>query len=333
MRDVAKAAGVSLKTVSRVHNNDPNVAPATRERVEAAMKDLGYLPNELAATFRKGTSPLVGVVVPSITDPFFASLIQAIDEAVTGADLMTVVAAVAHGSEERTRVEALLNRRLRGLVIAPSSHDHSYLGPWSAQLPIVFVDRAPENFTADSITSDDAAATARAVAHLITEGHRSIGFVGDDASITTTRARLGGYRESLAAAGLTSDDALVAFHGDDPSQTPRLVRAMLDAAGAPTAVLCSNARAAMAIAPALAALGVALVSFGDFPLADAVGAGITALDQSPAAIGALAAARVLDRVENPEAVFEPHQTVATTLIVRGTSRPPVGPADNGRPHR
>ena len=97
---------------------------------------------------------------------------------------------------------------------------------------------------------------------------------------------------------------------------------MLDASEAPTAVLCSNARAAMALAPELATLGVALVSFGDFPLADAVDKGITALDQSPATIGALAAARILERIENPDAVLEPQQTVATTLIVRGTSRAP-----------
>ncbi|WP_061961328.1 LacI family DNA-binding transcriptional regulator [Demequina flava] len=330
MRDVALAAGVSLKTVSRVHNSDPNVAPATRERVEAAMKELGYLPNALATTFRQGTSPLVGVVVPSLTDHFFASLVQAIDATVAGADLMTVVAAVADPSDEQDRVEALLNRRLSGLVIAPSSHDHSYLAPWTAQLPIVFVDRPPEGLDADVVLSDDVQATEKAVAHLAANGHTHIGFIGNDAAITTTQERLRGYRQGLGAAGLAEDPELIKFHGDDPALAPTMAETMLAASPPASAVICSNARAAMALGPHLASIPIAVISFGDFPLADALTPSVAALDQHPTQIGTEAARRLLARIDDPDGAYDSRVTVGTTLVPRDSSARKGPAADHDR---
>ncbi|WP_062070619.1 LacI family DNA-binding transcriptional regulator [Demequina sediminicola] len=319
MRDVAQAAGVSLKTVSRVHNADPNVAPATRKRVEAAMKELGYLPNALATTFRQGTSPLVGVVVPSLTDHFFASLVQAIDATVAGAELMTIVAAISDPNDERNRVEALLNRRLRGLVIAPASHDHSYLAPWTAQLPIVFVDRPPEGLDADVVLSDDLDATQRAVTHLAAHGHTRIGFIGNNADITTTQERLRGYRQGLAVAGLTEDPDLVTFHGDNPTLAPSIARAMASLSAPASALICSNARAAMALGPELKDIPVAAISFGDFPLADALTPSVAAIDQHPKDIGVQAATRLLARINDPDATFAPRLTVETTFVPRASS--------------
>jgi len=321
MRDVARSAQVSIKTVSRVHTGDPHVAPETRERVERAIRELGYLPNGLATTFREGKSPVIGVAVPDISDPYFAAVVQGLDAVAADNQLITVVASIADDELERHRVEALLSRRLQGFVLAPTSHDQSYLEPWSAQLPIVFVDRPPVHLNADWVESDDAPGAQMGVNHLLELGHRSIMFLGDTMGVSTVFARLEGYRSALGAAGISPDPALEVFVDTEPRAVAAALTQLLTLPHPPTAVFCSSARAAMALAPALRTHRLAVVSFGDFPLADALYPAITALSQNPRRIGELAAQRLLDRIADPDREYEQRVEVKTTLIVRESSTP------------
>lgn len=328
MRDVAAAAGVSVKTVSRVHNGDPQVTPETRERVERAIRELGYLPNSLATTFREGRSPVIGVAVPDIGDPYFAALVRGLDRIAAEHRLLTVVASISEAEHESARVEILLSRRLQGLVLAPVSHDQSYLRRWAAQVPIVVVDREPERLTADWVVSDDLEGGRTAVAHLASLGHRRVAFVGDSAGLSTTRARLGGYRAALLEAGIPHDHALELLHGAGPDAARAAVAAVLDGPAPPTAIFSSNARSTMALAPLLRERSLAVVSFGDFPLADALCPSITALDQHPDAVGELAARRLLDRIARPGRRLRRRLEVPTTLTVRESSSPPSGPVED-----
>lgn len=316
MRDVARAAGVSVKTVSRVHNGDPNVAPETRERVEQALATLGYLPNALATTFREGRSPVVGAAVPDVSDPYFASLVRGLDTVAARNGLVTVVASIADAETERERVAALLSTRLRGLVIAPASEEQSYLKPWSGQVPIVFVDRPPIKLTADWIGSDDRAGAIRAVAHLAGLGHTEIAFVGDTLGLSTTAARWDGYVAATAELGLTTQPAIALREATARAD----LEAALDARPATTAVFCSNARLSMLIAPALSSRGLDVVSFGDFPLAGSLTPPVTALDQHPEEIGRLAGERLLERIAHPRRRLSRRVEVPTTLVERGGPR-------------
>ncbi|MFW2513333.1 LacI family DNA-binding transcriptional regulator [Demequina sp. SO4-13] len=319
MRDVARAAQVSVKTVSRVYTGDPHVAPKTRERVERAIQDLGYVANGLASTFRKGRSPVIGIAVPDISDPFFASLVQGVDSVAADNSLITVVASVADEEFERERVEALLSRRLQGFVLAPTSHDHSYLEAWTAELPIVFVDRHPVHLSADWIESDDDRGAHEAVRHLIELGHRRVAFLGDDMGVSTTTSRLDGYRRALRDAGLALDPSLELFvEASPPAVTPAVSR-LLALPKPPTAIFSSNSRSTMALVRVLRDQPMAIVSFGDFPLADALRPTISAMEQNPRRIGMLAAQRLLDRIEDPERDFPRRLEVPTRLIVRESS--------------
>ncbi|WP_430868051.1 LacI family DNA-binding transcriptional regulator [Demequina aurantiaca] len=319
MRDVARAADVSIKTVSRVHTGDPQVAPETRERVERAISELGYVPNGLAATFRQGRSPVIGIAVPDLCDPFFAALVQGLDAVAADNHLITVVASIADKDLERERVEALLSRRLQGFVLAPTSLDQAYLAPWSKQLPIVFVDRPPVNVTADLVESDDKRGAHTAVSHLIELGHRRVVFLSDSIMVSTTKARLEGYRSALHEAGIGPDAALELFVDSNPAAVGAALDGLLALPQPPTAIFAANPRSAMALAPALRDRQFAVVSFGDFPLADALYPAISAMHQDPRRVGELAAQRILDRIARPDGDFPRRVEVPTKLIVRESS--------------
>lgn len=317
MQDVAAEAQVSVKTVSRVYNSDPHVSPATREKVEAAIRRLGYLPNALATTFRDGRSPVIGVAVPDIGDPYFAAIVRQVDRISAEHQMLTVVAGIGEqASSERTRVSALLSRRLSGLVVAPVSDDQSYLRPWIDQTPMVFVDRRPSRLAADSFTTDDVRGAHEGTSHLLTHGHTRIAFLGDTTGLATTADRLKGYRQALEDFGLPWRPEFVQMDGATREGAASAVRILAQLPEPPTALLSSNARCTIALAPLLRHLDLALVSFGDFPMSDALDPAVTVLDQDPQRLGELAATRLLERIAHPTRRFRRKQVLPATLIER-----------------
>ncbi|WP_407320727.1 LacI family DNA-binding transcriptional regulator [Isoptericola halotolerans] len=325
MRDVAREARVSVKTVSRVHNGDAHVTAETRQRVQEAIGRLGYVPNALATTFREGRSRVMGVVVPSIEDPYFASIVHHVDRTAALHGMLTIVAGTgADPAEERERVEALLSRRLSGLVLAPVSEEQSYLRPWSASTPLVVVDRLPTRLAADSFTTDDAGGAAVLTEHLLGHGHRRIAFLGDTHRLSTTAERLTGYQQALSQAGAVVRPELVAMADSTPGGVDGAIDDLLALDDPPTAVVSSNARCTQALAPRIRSLGLAVVSFGDFPLADSLVPSVTVLDQQPRLVGELAAARVIERQAHPRRRFRRRTTVPSVLIERDSCRP-AGP--------
>jgi LacI family transcriptional regulator len=205
MRDVAQRAGVSTKTVSRVVNNDRYISEDVRRRVEQAIADLQYVPNVLAQTLRSGKDKAIGVAVPDLADPFFAGIVRAVEQAARRRGSVVLVTSLGEDpAEERPAVEALLRRQISGLILAPTSADHSYLEARSRQTGLVFVDRPPRHLVADSVIEDDRGGAAGAVRHLIEGGHRRIAFLAPQRQVATTRRRHDGYRAAIAEAASSS---------------------------------------------------------------------------------------------------------------------------------
>ena len=320
MREVAAIAAVSAKTVSRVFNGDRHVRPETRARVESALKRVGYVPNGLATTFRAGRAPVIGIAVPDIVDPFFASIVHAVDRLAGDHGMSVVVTNLGADAErEPVIVQSVLRQALSGLIIAPIGTDHRYLAAWTRRTPVVFVDRMPVGLAADSFTEDDEAGAYTATTHLIEHGHRRIAFIGDTLDLPTTRNRLAGYRSALADAGLAEDD-LVVLEVWDRESAAMAVSEMLDRPEPPTALFSSNARCTMAAAPALRNAPLAVVSFGDFPMADAFSPSLTVIDQDPERLGTLAVQRVLDRLNAPHRRFRRRTVLPVRLVERESCR-------------
>jgi LacI family transcriptional regulator len=332
MRDVARLAGVSAKTVSRVFNDDPHVTPETRDRVRWAMERLNYVPNMLARSFRAGADAAVALAFPDVADPFFAAMTSSIEEDLVHRDMAVVVTSLGHDpARERAALEMLLRRQISGLIVASISRDQSYLGPWSARTPTVFVDRMPRGLPRDSTVSvveDDVHGAREAVTHLARHGHRKVALVGVSTHVSTTRRRIEGYRAGVQSNVLDDDPEFVCLSSESAADVAADFVKLLDRPAPPTAVLAISIPCTMAVVHALQSVGrtdVALVGFGDFPMADALSPAVTVIDQDPAQLGRVAAERLIQLIQNPDGKIRRKTVLPVRLIARGSGELPPTP--------
>ena len=316
MRHVADMAGVSLKTVSRVINAEAGVTPATAERVTAAIAELGFERNDLAASLRHGrSSSTLGLVIEDVANPFYSAIAQAVEAAARDRGFLLITASAREDAErERELVSALLRRRVDALLIVPAGPDHRYL---AASSRAVFLDRPPHGIEADTVLLDDHGGARSAVEHLIAQGHTRIACVADDSELYTVRQRIAGYREALAAAGLAEDPALLQTGNSDVPSAQAAVERLLELPDKPTALFTANNRNTIGALHALAGAPdpVALAGFDDFELADLLGTTVVRAD--PWKLGEQGAALAFARLDGDDG---PPRTVTipTQLVQRGS---------------
>ena len=325
--DVATAAGVSLRTASRVLNDDHRVAAATRDRVRAAMLRLDFHPDAMARSLRAGTDTTIGFVVESIADPFFAEVIDTVETELARHGRAVLVASTHRDpDQERAIVRRMSQRRVGGLLVAPTGGSSDWLGGVTG--PVVLVDRGLPGRSADLVDIDDRLAAFEAVTHLIRHGHRDIAYIGDSTAIATSDARLRGYRDALRAAGIEARGEWVVTSAATSRDAAAATATLLDAADSgrvgagdsPTAVFSATTRASLGVVPVLHSrrrTELAFVGLGDFAMADALVPGVTVVDHSGARIGAAAARRLLARLADGELPVE-HVRLHPPLIARGS---------------
>jgi LacI family transcriptional regulator len=325
MKEVATLAGVSLATVSRVVNGDGKVRPDLTERVREAVGLLGYRRDLTATNLRRADrqSASVGIVFDDVANPFHAALLRGVE---TVARTRGVLPLVGSSDEDATRerelAEALLSRRVDGLIVVPSGPDHSYLGAErDAGVALVFLDRPPAFMDADCVLSDNAGGAFAATAHLIASGHRKIGFLGDLERIFTATERLRGYREALTAHGLPFDPELVRMGLHDSDMAAAAAGALLDADDPPTALFGAQNLITIGALESLRARGlhqrIALVGFDDLVLADALEPGLTVIAQDAHELGRMGAALLFARLDGDGGPTR-RVEIPTTLIERGS---------------
>lgn len=333
LRDVALLANVSIKTVSRVVNADPEVTAVTAARVREAIAALGYRPNPLARSLRTGRDEAVGLVVESIGDPFFAAVIEAIEEAAREAGLFLIIASAGASIEqERAVVLGMLHRSVCGLLVVPCMLDYGSEGLTigAGGVPVVFLDRPPRDLDADTVLVDNENSARLATAHLVAHGHRRIAFVGTAIGRFPLKQRLEGYRNALAEAGIAYDDDLVVSHSRAAPGHAPLLTSVLEGRDPATAVLSANAVASLDVVSELHGSGrtdVAFVSFDDFPIADALTPPVTVARQDPALMGRTAMELLLRRIRGDASPAQ-HLLLPTTFVERGSGEvaPPAGVA-------
>jgi LacI family transcriptional regulator len=324
MREVAASARVSLKTVSRVVNGEPGVTPKLTERVTAAVEKVGYRHNLTASSLRRtgGRSASVGVVLEDVANPFSSALHRSIEDvAVTRGVLVFAGSSDEDESRERELVAAFTSRRVDGLIILPASHDHSYLNmEREAGTAIVFVDRPPHFFDADTVLADNAEGVRRGIRHLAGQGHRRIAYLGDLHTIATAVERHRGYVEEVAAQNLEVDGlARLDVRGTEGAEAA--VAELFAMPRPPTALFTGQNLLTIGACRALRRLKlhqqVALVGFDDILLADLLEPGITVIAQDPAAMGRAAAELLFNRLDGDRSPSH-HHVVETKMIVRGS---------------
>lgn len=325
MRDVAALAGVSIKTVSRVINGEQAVSTDLMTRVTAAIERLDYRHNMTASSLRRadGRTATIGVVLEDVANPFSSALHRAIEDvAVERGVLVLAGSSDEDENRERQLIAAFASRRVDGLVIQPASHDHSFLiSERTVGTAIVFVDRPPTFFDADTVVTDNAAGVRRGVRHLVHHEHKRIGYLGDLRTIATAAERYQGYVAELTAQHMKLDERLVRLDTRGIETAEAAVTELLEASHPPTALFTAQNLITIGAFRALRRLGVhrkvALIGFDDILLADLLEPAITVVAQDPAAIGRTAAEMLFRRLDGDRSAAQ-LQVVPTRLIARGS---------------
>ncbi len=328
MRDVAALAQVSLKTVSRVVNNEPGVSPALAGQVRTALEQLDYRHNLAASNLRRGQHTLsIGVLLQDVANSFSAAILRAVED-VSRIRGVVVFAASLDEEEERERqlVSNLISRQIDGLLLMPATSDHSYLShEVRTGLSVVVVDRQVIGLRADCVRVDNRSGARVAVEHLLSHGHRRIAFLSDLPSIETAASRQAGYLDALRSGGVKVDPDYLAVGLRGADVATDAVRSMLGLEQPPTAVFSGRNELTMGAARALRQAGlarsVALVGFDDFTLADSLEPAVTVIQQDVDAEGRLAGQMLLERIAGREG--PPREIVLpTTLVPRGSGEIP-----------
>lgn len=204
MQDVARAAGVSVATVSRTLSGSDKVSPPTQQRVWDAVRLLDYHPDPVARSLRRRRSALIGFVVSSIENQFFTEVARAVEKAAHEAGLNMVVCNTDEDPDQEQAYLRVLDRQLAaGVILAPAPGNEDHLVQYlDRNFPIVLVNRRLDNFPLSSITSNDEEAAQECVEFLIGEGKRHVAAIKGLPTTYTTRQRVSGYRRALKEAGL-----------------------------------------------------------------------------------------------------------------------------------
>ncbi|PDT17114.1 LacI family transcriptional regulator [Rhizobium sp. J15] len=306
IRDVARLAGVSTGTVSRVLNDHPSVTKELRARVGDIIKELGYTPDPSARSMRSKVSRLIGIVIPDLTNPFFSELVQSAEQAAANHGYnIIVMTSLDHAAKEADRIRQLTSRKVDGIILVPSNDFHTIKLPKG--LPIVVVDRLMPGYS--GIASDHRNGVRLGVEHLLKLGHRRIGFISGPGDSVPANDRLRGYLDAMEQAGgpKLAGPPLIAeaafdYESGRSAGNYLLARARNER---PTAIFASSDQQAIGCMRAAHDLGIpipaalSIVGFDGIPLASMTTPRLTTVKQPIQDVAAAAVAVLLNKRTAP----------------------------------
>lgn len=321
--DVAREAGVSLKTASRALNESPELRPETAARVAAAMARLRYQPNELARGLKAKRSAAIGMIVPNLADPFTAAATQAVQSVARENGYIVMLA--SSGGEpaiEVSEIELVGRRQIDGLIlIAADSRKSSVKRLLANGVPVVVFDEPIRGEDVDVITVTNRKGAHEATEHLLWHGYRKILAVGARPYLFTCAERVAGYRKAMNKAGAAPIELLIEHENE---LTPELLSGFLSGPDRVEAIFSLNWVCTMLVLRALKALreqageDVALISFDDFDLADMIPPGLTVVRQPSREMGGCAARVLFERMHAKKKIPIKKITLETEFILRGS---------------
>lgn len=327
IREVANRAGVSIATVSHVFNSTRPVSHEVRQRVQQAAADLRYYPNYLARSLTTKKTGTVGMVVSDMSNPFFAELIHGVEKTLSAHQYNLMICNTEDNPyKEEEYLRLLMAKRVDGIVAAIASEKWATLqAAEHADFPLVFVDLRIEGVRGPVVCGANEQGAYQGVAHLIADGHRSIGILAGVPSMSTMRDRLAGCRRALVEAGLSLDERLVKFSRLDVASGTQQMTALLAAEPRPTAVFLNNNLLALGALIALQDLDltcpedIALVSYDDAPWMRVADPPLTVLRQPNYEMGAMAGQLLLQQLRG-EPVPRTTITLQPEFIIRQSCR-------------
>ncbi len=330
IEDVARTAGVAVGTVSRVINENASVTPAIREKVQRAIKDIGYVPNAAAQSMRRRTTRTVGVVVHDIIIPAMAAFVKTVQGICQDAGYMLLLANTGGEIENELKIlESFAQRQADGLIVTTGTDCNAKLeGALAAlDIPTVLLERdRPERF--DRVIADHAGGMRAAARHLLQLGHRRIALITGPPEITPGRVRVEGLREAYAEAGVSADEAVIRIGGFSSTYGFEQASLLLSDSRPPSAIIAGGLGMLPGVVRAIKQRGIAipdelsLVGTSDTPLAELYDPSIAVIRWDFAEVGRLAAQLLLSRIQGL-LTNEPRRVlIPTEFVVRASCGPP-----------
>jgi LacI family transcriptional regulator, galactose operon repressor len=326
IQDIARRAGVSVSTVSRVLNKTVPVARAKRAAVMTAVEALGYRPNVVAQELARGHTLAVGILPQGISNPFYSRVLKGIEQGLRGTPYYPLFASGEHPDEEAQSLDMLLRHRVEALVVIGAVIADEALIHLSRSLPIVAIARSVAGLEERCVRVGNVEGACMATRHLLDMGHRRVAHITGQRTHSDAVARRAGYEKALAEAGLASDPALVR-EGDFEEQSGLAAAESLLQAGTPfTAIFAANDQMAMGAQLALFRRGlevprdVSIVGFDDQPSAAYACPPLTSLRQPATDMGRAAVLALVDELRGKpfvQPIFD------TELVVRASTAPPA----------
>ncbi len=322
--DVAKQAGVSTVTVSRVINNAGNVSPATREKVKKAIETMGYVPSGVAQSLRSKRTRSLALIVPDIQNQFWTTIARGVEDAAQSRRYSVSLCNTDENAAKQLHyLDVVISQRVDGVAIAPFDSAAQNLSKLRKRnIPTVVIDRHIEGWDMDTVTGDSISGARALVKHLIDLGYTRIAMLSGPTNTSTAVDRVIGYRIALAEAGIPYDSSVVKFGEFRSLSGERLTHQLLSVDNKPTAIFAANNAIAMGVIDALDARGLriphdmALVCFDDLPNTSRLFPFLTVVVQPAYDIGANAAQLLLSRLDTTIPLPPRHVVLPTRIIVR-----------------
>lgn len=308
VKDVARAAGVSTATVSRVLNDDPRICPETREKVLESIRKLDYRINNIARSLKIRRTYTVGFISPELSNDFFMGIAKGVEDELRKSGYnMIICNSNESATEETDRLKLLFQKRVDGVIIIPATGSGNHLGCHrDSEIPVVLADRLAENFETDAVLVDNINGSYSIAERLITDGHRRIGFIGGNMRLTPAAERFEGYRRALADYCIPYEEEIVKFGDFHVQGGYDLMKEMVNLGQPPTVVFISNHYMHIGATKFLmehrdsvdAAFSIA--SFDDMELSSILGFCKIRVSQPVMEIGSKAAQLLLSRINREE---------------------------------
>lgn len=327
LKDVAREAGVSKSTVSRLFNDPTRVKDTTREKIEEAVDKLDYQPSRVARRLRvqNGRAHLFGLAIPDIQSPFHAEVARGVENVVRAEGYSLILENCDEDPEkQRACLRTFQTEDVDGVIVPPvSERDDAVRRLVEGGMPVVCVDRRIQGVEVDTVVSDNQEGAYQATRHLIEGGYERIAYLGGIKRISTTRERYEGYRTALSDAGIDEDPALVRYGESRMESGQRLVEELLDSPEPPTALFAGNDLTMLGAYVALCERGLsiprdmAVVGYDDVPWALAMAPPPTVVRQPGREMGRRAADMLMRRITEPDASVTT-ATLRPQLVVRAS---------------
>src|SRR5581483_9184928 len=329
IQDVAKRAGVSIATVSRVLNGTAYVNEEVTARVREAVKDLQYQPSRAARALRANRTAIIGLLISDIQNPFFTTLIRGVEDVAQRMGYSVILCnSDENPGKQRQYIEVLCAERVAGAIVVPTSEQPRELRLFREHdIPIVSVDRRVKDSSIDAVLVDNARGAYEAVMHLITNGYHRIGVITGPTSTTTGRERLEGYRKALRDAGIVHDHELERIGSFREQSGRQFAKELLDLQPPVEALFVTNNLMTLGALDAIHTRNlripddIAIVGFDEMPWAALSAISLTTVTQPVYELGSTAALRLFQRLEESVAVMQQEIILAPTLCIRGSSQP------------